>query len=62
MLRMLDFSSVYVFDSKTYNTSMQIHIEKICPLEMLYLIPGDGMPADEIERQEEVTNTLARPD
>jgi allantoin racemase len=29
-------------------------------LEILYLIPGDGMPADEIKRREDVTNSLAR--
>ena len=27
---------------------------------MLYLIPGDGMPEDEIKRREDVTNSLAR--
>ena len=30
-------------------------------MELLYLIPGDGMPDDEIKRREEVTNSLARP-
>lgn len=30
-------------------------------LELLYLIPGDGMPEDEIKRREDVTNSLARP-
>jgi allantoin racemase len=30
-------------------------------LELLYLIPGDGMPAEEIQRREKVTNGLARP-
>jgi allantoin racemase len=29
-------------------------------LELLYFIPGDGMPQDEIKRREEVTNALAR--
>ncbi|TFG28561.1 hypothetical protein EU528_11070 [Candidatus Thorarchaeota archaeon] len=29
-------------------------------MEILYLIPGDGMPVDEIERREAVTNSLAR--
>jgi len=29
-------------------------------LELLYLIPGDGMPEDEIKRREDVTNSLAR--
>ena len=29
-------------------------------MELLYLIPGDGMPDDEIRRREEVTNSLAR--
>ena len=29
-------------------------------MELLYLIPGDGMPDDEIKRREEVTNSLAR--
>jgi allantoin racemase len=29
-------------------------------VELLYLIPGDGMPDDEIKRREEVTNSLAR--
>lgn len=33
----------------------------MCLLELLYLIPGDGMPDDEIKRREEVTNSLARP-
>ena len=32
----------------------------MCLLELLYLIPGDGMPDDEIKRREEVTNSLAR--
>ncbi|MBN2231175.1 MAG: hypothetical protein JW779_16440 [Candidatus Thorarchaeota archaeon] len=30
-------------------------------MELLYLIPGDGMPGDEIKRREEVTNLLTRP-
>ena len=29
-------------------------------MELLYLIPGDGMPDDEIRRREDVTNSLAR--
>lgn len=29
-------------------------------LKLLYLIPGDGMPEDEIKRREKVTNSLAR--
>ncbi|MHA1138062.1 MAG: aspartate/glutamate racemase family protein [Candidatus Thorarchaeota archaeon] len=29
-------------------------------MELLYLIPGDGMPEDEIKRREDVTNSLAR--
>lgn len=29
-------------------------------MELLYLIPGDGMPEDEIKRRENVTNSLAR--
>ena len=29
-------------------------------MELLYLIPGDGMPEDEIKRREEVANSLAR--
>lgn len=32
----------------------------MCLLELLYLIPGDGMPEDEIKRREKVTNSLAR--
>jgi allantoin racemase len=30
-------------------------------LELLYLIPGDGMPDEEIKRREEITKSLARP-
>jgi allantoin racemase len=30
-------------------------------VELLYLIPGAGMPDDEIKRREDVTNFLARP-
>jgi allantoin racemase len=30
-------------------------------LEILYLIPGDGMPEEEIKRREDITNSLARP-
>ena len=33
---------------------------KVCQLKILYLIPGDGMPDDEIKRREDVTNSLAR--
>jgi len=33
----------------------------VCQLELLYLIPGDGMPDDEIKRREEITKSLARP-
>jgi allantoin racemase len=40
---------------------MLTHPWKVCPVELLYLIPGDGMPDDEIKRREEVTNSLARP-
>ncbi|MFW9834867.1 MAG: aspartate/glutamate racemase family protein [Candidatus Thorarchaeota archaeon] len=29
-------------------------------MELLYLIPGDGMPDDELKRREEITNSLAR--
>lgn len=29
-------------------------------MEILYLIPGEGMPEDEIKRREKVTNSLAR--
>jgi allantoin racemase len=29
-------------------------------LEILYLIPGDGMPKEEIKRREDITNSLAR--
>ena len=29
-------------------------------MELLYLIPGDGMPDDEIKRREEMANSLAR--
>ena len=29
-------------------------------LEILYLIPGDGMPEEELKRREEVTNSLSR--
>jgi allantoin racemase len=29
-------------------------------LEILYLIPGDGMPEDEIKRREDISNSLAR--
>ncbi len=40
---------------------MVTHHEMVCSLELLYLIPGAGMPNDEIKRREEVTNLLARP-
>jgi len=33
---------------------------KVCQLELLYLIPGDGMPEEEIKRREIVTNSLTR--
>ncbi|MFW9844404.1 MAG: aspartate/glutamate racemase family protein [Candidatus Thorarchaeota archaeon] len=29
-------------------------------MEILYLIPGDGMPEDELKRREDVTNSIAR--
>ncbi|MBN2227947.1 MAG: Asp/Glu racemase, partial [Candidatus Thorarchaeota archaeon] len=29
-------------------------------MELLYLIPGDGMPEDEIKRRKEVINSLAQ--
>jgi len=36
-------------------------VAKVFLLELLYLIPGDGMPKDEIRRRENVTNSLSRP-
>lgn len=33
----------------------------MCSLELLYLIPGAGMPDDEIKRRQDVANSLARP-
>jgi allantoin racemase len=35
-------------------------VVKVHQLELLYLIPGEGMPEDEIKRRENVTNSLAR--
>jgi allantoin racemase len=32
----------------------------VCLVELLYLIPGNGMPEDEIKRREEIANSLAR--
>lgn len=40
---------------------MVTHQEMVRSLELLYLIPGAGMPNDEIKKREEVTNSLARP-
>jgi len=40
---------------------MLINQWKVCLLELLYLIPGEGMPNEEIKRREEITNDLARP-
>ncbi|MFX1331353.1 MAG: aspartate/glutamate racemase family protein [Promethearchaeota archaeon] len=31
------------------------------PMELLYLIPGDGMPEDELKRRAETGNTIIRP-
>jgi len=47
-------------DSKGYNTGLLPYGWKVCQLELLYFIPGDGMPQDEIKRREEVTNALVR--
>ena len=33
----------------------------MCALELLYLIPGAGMPDDEIKRRQTIANSLARP-
>jgi allantoin racemase len=33
----------------------------VCLLEILYLIPGDGMPEEEIRRREDITDSLVRP-
>lgn len=34
---------------------------KVCKVELLYLIPGKGMPEEEVRRREDVTAALARP-
>jgi allantoin racemase len=43
-----------------YNTRLLTHRWKVCLVELLYLIPGDGMPDDEIKRREDTSNSLAR--